>query len=1002
MYKTLKTLALCAILAALAFAQSNSTIRGTIQDESGAVIPGAKVTATGPRSVTKAVTSGADGSYVFTGLPAGVYSIVATTPGLTQFSPVKVDLGSTPMSVNISLRVSVETQQVTVQETTAPAVTTDPAQNAGQIILKAEDLQALSDDPDDLASDLQALAGPSAGPNGGQIYIDGFTGGRLPPKESIREVRINSNPFSAEYDRIGFGRIEIFTKPGTDKLRGQGFFNISDGHLNSRNPYLTTPNAAPFQSRQYGGNVGGPLTKKSSFFLDFERREINDDGIISATTVGDLNTPIFVPISGYVPTPQRRLTFSPRIDYQLTPSNSLTGRYTYTRNDLTDQGVGQFNLQDRGYNELNQFHTAQLTDTQILGAKAINETRFQYQHINNVGFGNNTLPAINVSQAFNSGGAQVGYNTDVQNHYELQNYTSYSSGRHAWKFGVRVRAIDLNSLAPSNFGGTFSFTGGFVPTLDGNNNPVVPGVVCDPIAQTAGCQTVTSLERYRRTLLFQKNGLGAAQIAALGGGPTQFTRSDGTPFSGLSQTDLGFFVQDDWRLRPNLTVSLGLRYEYQTNISDGRSLAPRIGIAWAPGSSKSGRPKLVIRAGFGIFYDRFDPSYSLQAERFNGVTQQNYIVSDPAAITASYPKALPISALQLQGTSTWQVDKNLRAPYVIQSAFGVERQLPKNTTVAVNYTNTRGLHLLRARDINAPMNYTGKGTGVRPYGGSNEIFQYESTGILNQNQLFINVRNQATRNISLFGGYFLNFAKSNTDGAATFGANQYDLSNEYGRSSIDTRHRVMLGGSVTTKWDIRLSPFIIANTGRPFNIYESRDLYGDSLLNTARPAFATDLKATGLIGMFDPNPKPGEQIIPRNYGEGPGFFSVNLRLSKTFGFGPERNAGAARGGDGGMGGPPGGGFGGGGHGPGGGGPRGGGGGGRGGGGGEGGGTTSHRYNLTASINARNLFNTNNVGPLIGDITSPLFGTSNRLAGGFGAEANPANNRRIEFGLRFAF
>ena len=892
MYRLIKLAALCALAACLMLAQTNGTIRGSVQDESGAVIPGAKVTAAGPRGVVKSVTSGPDGSYTIVGLPAGAYTVQATSPGLTQFQLAKVELGSTPVNLNLQLRVATETQQITVQETTAPAVTTDPAQNAGQIILKAEDLQSLSDDPDDLEADLQALAGPSAGPNGGQIYIDGFTGGRLPPKESIREVRINSNPFSAEYDRLGFGRIEIFTKPGTDKLRGQGFFNISDGALNSRNPYLTSPLGAPFQSRQYGGNIGGPLTKKSSFFFDVDRREINDDGIINAQIV-DPNTFGITPFSGFVQTPQRRLSLSPRIDYQLTANNSLTGRYSYTRNDLTDQGVGQFNLASRGYNELNVFQTLQLTDTQVIGSKAINETRFQFQHINNQGFGDNTHPAINVSQAFNGGGAQVGQNYDIENHYELQNYTSLTSGRHAWKFGVRVREVGLNSLSPNNFGGTFSFTGGFAPILDANNNPVIPSVVCDPLAQTPGCQTVTSIERYRRTLLFRNMGFTPQQVRALGGGATQFSIAEGQPFAGLSQTDLGFFVQDDWRMRPNLTVSLGLRYEYQTNISDYRDLAPRIGIAWAPGSGKSGRPKLVVRAGVGIFYDRFDSTYTLQAQRFNGSTQINHIVTNPDFYLNDIPaiKSLPVKT----GSSITQVDSNLRAPYIVQSAIGLERQLKWNTTVAVNYTNSRGLHLLRSRDINAPLpgTFTGTGTGVRPYGGNQEIYNFESTGILNQNQIFVNVRTQATRNISLFGGYFLNFAKSNTDNASSFPANQYDLTDEYGRASIDSRHRMILGGSVASYWGLRFSPFINARSGGPFNIYESRDLYGDTLLNTARPAFALSRTDPGVIptayGYLDPNPKPGETIIPRNFGDGPSMFSVNLRVSKTFGFGPERN-----------------------------------------------------------------------------------------------------------------
>ncbi len=133
-------------------------------------------------------------------------------------------------------------------------------------VIKGAALDALPDDPDDLEAALQALAGPSAGPNGGQIYIDGFTGGTLPPKESIREIRINSNPFSAEFDRLGFGRVEVLTKPGSDKFRGQAFFNFNDESLNSRNPFSL--NRASSQRRDFGGNLSGPIQKgKSSFFL---------------------------------------------------------------------------------------------------------------------------------------------------------------------------------------------------------------------------------------------------------------------------------------------------------------------------------------------------------------------------------------------------------------------------------------------------------------------------------------------------------------------------------------------------------------------------------------------------------------------------------------------------------------------------------------------------------------------------------------------------------------
>jgi hypothetical protein len=968
MVKCISAVCVLVMMAGALCAQPAGSLKGQVTDESGALVPGAKVTAVGPGGAAKVTTSGPDGSYALIGLAPGSYTVQAAAPGLKQFQPVKVEVAGGAQSLNLQLRVTLENQEVTVQESTTGMVSTDPSSNAGALVLKQEDLQALSDDPDDLANDLQALAGPAAGPSGGQIYIDGFTGGRLPPKESIREIRINQNPFSAEYDKLGFGRIEILTKPGSDKFRGQAFFSDSNGIFNSRNPL--SPNKPDYQSRQYGGNLSGPLSKRASFFVDFERREIDDNAIIDATIVDpSLN---ITPFAQAVLTPQRRTTVSPRIDYQLTSNVTLTGRYTFTRNDVLDAGIGDFSLPERAFSTLLNEHTAQLTATAVLNPRTINETRFQFIHLGNAQNGN-TQPTINVLQAFEGGGSGVGLSFNTQNRFELQNYTSLTWGAHSSKFGVRVRAVDLSDVSQNNFGGTFVFAA----------NPAL---------------NLSSIQVYQQTLLGLQQGLSIAQIRAqTGAGPSQFLVNAGNPSAALNQVDLGFYFQDDWRLKPNFTLSLGLRYETQTNIHDWRDLAPRLGFAWAPGQGASGgpfaRPKTVIRGGFGIFYDRFSENYTLTAERFNGLNQQQIRIFNPDFFLNNIPA---ISTLQgsVQNQAIHEVDQNLRAPYIVQTAIGVERQIGSNTSVAVNFTDSRGLHLLRSRDINAPL----PGSGVRPFGPVGEIDVFESTGILNQKQLITNINTRVGRNLSLFGGYFLNFAKSDTDGALTFPSNNFDLHDEYGRSVLDVRHRLVLGGSINTKWNLRLSPFIIARSGIPFNITTGTDINGDSLF-TDRPAFATAASAQVFntrFGVFDAKPQPGETIIPRNFAEGPGQFTVNLRLSKTFGFGGERNTGSARG-AGAAGAPSAGAMR---MGPGG--PRG---GGHDGGRGMGGmfsdpGSTQ-RYNMTFSVQARNLFNTTNLGTPIGNLTSPLFGQSNTLAN-LGPGGSSANNRRVELQVRFSF
>ena len=955
-------LALLLLITAPVFAQI-ATLRGQVTDESGAIIPGATVKVNGPNGLIKAVTTGSDGSYSFAGLMPGKYTVLASAPDLAMAQPAKVTLSGGVQALDLQLKVASTVQQVTVQENAGPGVTAEAANNASALVIRGDDLQALSDDPEDLQADLQALAGPSAGPNGGSIFIDGFSGGELPPKDSIREIRINQNPFSPEYDRLGYGRIEIFTKPGTDKFHGSGYYNFADDVWNSRNPYAAQK--APFLLKEYGGNVSGPITKRSSFFIDVRRDAVDNGSIINAVTL-DPQTFAINPFTDVFRTPQRREMVSPRIDYQLNQNNTVSVRYRWSRMDIHDAGIGGFNLIERGYDTQNLHHNLQVTETAVLSTNVINETRFQYYHSGTENVAANLSPALQVSGSFNGGGAQVGRSLDSQSSYEFQNYTSINHSKHAWRFGARVRGQTDNNVSPQNFGGTFIFSGGLAPVLDATGE-VVPG-------QTT---TITSIEQYRRTLL----GLP-------GGAPAQFTIGAGTPGVSGGQADVGLFAGDDWRLRPNLTLSMGLRYETQTNIHDWHDFAPRIGVAWAPGAKGQKSAKTVLRGGFGMFYDRFDLSNILNAERYNGVVQQQYVVNAPTF----FPNIPPIASLAGDQSiqSIQKLSSALRSPYLMQSAVSIERQLPRHTTVAVTYTNAHGLHTLRSTDINAPLPGTFPGNPIYPYGTPNPIFLMESSGLYNQNQLITNVNSRLNANISLFGFYTFNHARSNTDGLGTYPANPYDYSGEYGPASTDVHHRVFMGGSLNTKWNVRLSPFVVVQSGPPFNITAGRDIYGDTLFN-GRPGISTGTTPYYYNGLYlDPNPTADETILPRNFGRGPGSVTVNMRLSKTFGFGPAREGSA-----GGPGGGPGGGR----RGPGGS-PY--------GGGGMGAifapPSTNRRYNLTVSMSARNLLNHNNPGPIIGAITSPLFGLANQMGGvGYGGGFNEnANNRRLELQMRFSF
>src|SRR5688500_5027561 len=355
MNRILTAIALCLLAlgsAGVALSQQRAgTLRGQVLDELGGAIVGASVTAIDAQGKEKSAVTNDGGVYTISGLAPGKYTLRVVNAGFAMFEQAEVDVVSgKAQAVDVTLKVAIEEQRVTVSADNRE-LSTEPENNAGAVVLKGEDLEALPDDPDDLAAALQALAGPSAGPNGGQIFVDGFTGGRLPPRASIREVRINSNPFSAEFDRLGFGRIEILTRPGSDRFRGQVSLNFNDDALNSRNPFSTSPKRPPIQTRQYGGNFGGPIKKgKASFFVDFDKRDTDDETLIVAQLL-DANGNI-VDFTETAPIPSRRTSFSPRIDYAINQNHTLIGRYNYSKNTRTT-GVGGFSLPSRAYDSEN-------------------------------------------------------------------------------------------------------------------------------------------------------------------------------------------------------------------------------------------------------------------------------------------------------------------------------------------------------------------------------------------------------------------------------------------------------------------------------------------------------------------------------------------------------------------------------------------------------------------------------------------------------------------------
>ena len=347
--------------------------------------------------VIKGTLSGDDGTYRLTDLPPARYRVCVTAKAFASKESSLFNLAATqPRVLNFTLRVESVKEQININSESPGTLNADKDANASGIILTGNQLDALSDDPENFEADLRALAGPGAGPDGPQFIVDGLTGARLPPKESIREVRVNRDPFSAEHDQLGYGSIEIFTNASSAKLHGQALFNIDDSALNSRNPFAS--NKPGVQARRYGGNLAGPLTQHLSYFLDLERRDIGDSAVINATTLDSTFHP--VSLREAVFDPRSRTSVSSRLDYQWNANNTLTGRYSWFDSHEENAGVGKTSLPSGAYRSTITDGTLRISETSVLSPRFVNEIGFQYARYRASFIGSTSVPTISVLDSF--------------------------------------------------------------------------------------------------------------------------------------------------------------------------------------------------------------------------------------------------------------------------------------------------------------------------------------------------------------------------------------------------------------------------------------------------------------------------------------------------------------------------------------------------------------------------------------------------------------------------
>ncbi len=904
------------------------SVSGNVADSSGARIPGAMVELRGASGTRfEAVADGV--GHFSVRMPPGRYTVRVTAPGfLTLERRDFAVTTATRADLNLALQVDATKTEVNVDATNVD--TTDEGSNQTALTLSGATLATLSDDDATFQQQITAMAG-GGDSTGGELMVDGFTGGRFPPKTAIREIRINSNPFSAEYDSVGFGRIEVFTKPGADTLHGGFDASGNDQSFNARNPYAGAQ--PPYHDLYFDTYLTGPLGKKTSFFLSGDRIDQQNNAVVNAVTLDGNGLP--VPLSQAVPNPQNNDTASVRLDRQVTASNVLTGRYEWNNTGQANSGVGLLVLPSEGLTTSTTTQTLQLSDTETVGAATVIETRFEYLRTRLRQTPVGTAPTLVVQGSFSGGGSGAQNSTDSQDHYELQEYVSHTRGKHLLRVGGRFR---VNRDANTSTGG---YNGAFV---------------------------FPSLAAYQLTVQGLAQGLSPAAIRAAGGGASQFNLTAGQPSAEVSTADLGIYAEDEWKLRGNVTLNTGFRAETQTAIPDHFDPAPRVGLAYSVTRGKKA-PLAVLRAGFGMFYDRFPTGSLLTAVRQNGIAQLAYYVQNPDFYpTVPLPAGLPSTE-----PTVYQVSPRLHTEYSMVSSFSGEHSFGGKGSIGATFLSTRGVHQYLSRNRNAPLpgtyNSADPTSGVRPLGGTQNVYQFSSDGIRHAEVLFANLDLNLTKRLSVWAFGQLQRRRGDSSGVGSFPSNEYDLAQDYGRNT-QPGERLFAGAWYNAVKGVNGGLFFRANSGVPFNITTGTDANGDTQYND-RPAFATDLTRASVVrtgyGNFDTSPIAGQRIIPINYGTGPGLVSLQVTAAKEFHFGPRPLPEAgAQGKPAGKGVPP----------------------------------PEPRYALRFAVEAGNVLNHNNPGAPVGILTSPFFGQSISLAQSFSGIT--AANRTVTLHGRFSF
>ena len=793
---------------------SSRAIGGTVLDPSGAAIANAQVSLIGSDSKPIAqVKTDNTGSFSFVDVAPGKYVLEFSAEGFRETSVTTTFNGKRPAIVRVNLQILMQTETVTVASgSSVPLVSTETSenQNANTIDRNALDRVPVFDQ-DYITTMSRFLDDNATGTNGVTLVVNGIeaNGPGVTPS-AIQEVRINNNPYSARFSRPGRARLEITTKGGSPDYHGALNFMFRDSVFDASNAFAAVK--PPERRQYYEGSLNGPFGhhKRTSFLLALDEDLQDQQAVIDPAVITDLAAITAAESLGVdsfaqiVPNPTHHFFGSGRIFHDFANGDQFWAGYSYEHRSTENQGVGGTVLPSAGTNTRFLEHEANFSYLHQLSPRWVNQLRFLLGHFDAPVTSINSAPQVAVSGLFTAGGAQAD-SRRTEYHFDGTDFASYATGKHQLSFGVDIPDISRRGLDDfTNRQGTYNFT-------------------CGPQSTPADCIPVP-----------------ATYLMQTGSGHTTFL-----------ERVICAFIEDNIRLRPNLSVYLGMRYYFQNYFHDKpHNFAPRVSVAYAPTADG----KTVIRGGAGVFYDRTGPSPIGDLLHFNGVNLLRFIVTQNTQQSLTYP--VNPALLAATPTSIVTLDPRQQIPYVLQYSVGVERQVTEKSTLAVTYIGNRGVDQFRSIDVNAPVLVGGN--FVYPNPALGQVRQIQSEGYLKGNALEVTFRGKPSKYFAGQIQYTLSRTYNNTSGITFFPANSYDPSDDWGRSDNDRLHKFDLLASTQPTRFFTFGVALSLYSGKPVDLTTGADNNNDGIIND-RP--------TG---------------VGRNTMAGPGLIDLDLNLSHDF------------------------------------------------------------------------------------------------------------------------